>query len=108
MEPNRSLSVFRRMKLECGPEPPQPCISGAAVLAVTSYRVEAEPWATVRKPAKIRARFWNKGAAMLPAQSVRWETPNPSVVILEPGAHLPALAPGASAEAPLAFNVLDE
>ena len=40
---------------------------GAGVLALSSYRVEGEPWATVRRPVKIRARFWNKGAAALAA-----------------------------------------
>lgn len=97
-----------KLNLELDGEDQEVGISGAGVLTLTGYRVEADPWATVRKPVKIRARFWNKGAATLAAQSVRWETPNPSVVILEPTAHLPALAPGASAEAPLAFNVFDE
>src|SRR5437016_1750841 len=41
-------------------------------------------------------------------QTVRWETSNPSVGIPEPAAKLPALAPGASAEATLTLNVFDE
>lgn len=83
-------------------------ISPAGVLALAGYRVEGEPWATVRKPVKIRARFWNAGAATLAPQTIRWETPNLSVAIPESMVRLPALAPGASAEAPLGFNVFDE
>ena len=97
-----------RLNLELDGEDQEVGISGAGVPALTGYRVESEPWATVRHPVKLRARFWNKGAATLAAQTVRWETANPSVVILEPAAKLPALGPGASAEAPLAFNVFDE
>jgi hypothetical protein len=97
-----------RLNLELDGEDQEVGISAAGVLALTAYRVEAEPWATVRRPVKIRARFWNKGAATLPLETIHWETPNPSVVILEPTVRLPALAPGASTEAPLTFNVFDE
>lgn len=97
-----------RLSIDLDGEDQEVGISAAGVLALSSYRVEAEPWATVRRPVKFRARFWNKGAGTLAAQTVRWETPNPSVGILEPAVKLPALAPGASAEAPLAFNVFDE
>jgi hypothetical protein len=62
----------------------------------------------VRKPVKIRARFWNKGASALGPQTVHWETPNPSVGVPEPLSRLPALAPGASAETQFTFNVFDE
>jgi hypothetical protein len=96
------------LSLELDGEDQQVGISGAGVLALTGYRIENEPWATVRRPVKARARFWNCGAAALPAQTVRWETPNSSVGILEATAKLPPLAPGASAEAALAFNVFDE
>jgi hypothetical protein len=96
-----------KLNLELDGEDQEVGISGAGVPALTGYRVESEPWATVRRPVKIRARFWNKGAAALAPQTVHWETPNPSVVILDP-ATLPALAPGASVEAPLVFNVFDE
>ena len=54
-----------KLNLELDGEDQEVGISGAGVLALTGYRVEAEPWATVRRPVKIRARFWNKGAAML-------------------------------------------
>jgi Putative esterase len=97
-----------KLNLELDGEDQEIGISTGGVLALTGYRVEGEPWATVRRPVKIRARFWNKGAGVLAAQTVRWETPNPSVGVLEPAAKLPALAPGASAEASLAFNVFDE
>jgi Putative esterase len=97
-----------KLTIELDGEDQEVGVSGAGVLALTSYRVENEPWATVRRPVKIRARFLNKGAGPLPAQTVRWETSNPSVAVLEPEAKLPALAPGASAEAPLAFTVFDE
>jgi hypothetical protein len=83
-------------------------ISGAGVLALAGYRVEGEPWATVRRPVKIRARFLNKGASALAAQTVHWQTPNPSVGIPEPASRLPALAPGAAAEASFTVNVFDE
>jgi hypothetical protein len=82
-----------RLNLELDGEDQEVGISGAGVPALTGYRVESEPWATVRHPVKLRARFWNKGAATLAAQTVRWETANPSVVILEPVAKLPSLAP---------------
>jgi hypothetical protein len=62
----------------------------------------------VRRPVKVRARFWNAGAATLAARTVRWESPNLSVAFLDPASRLPALAAGASAEALLAFNVFDE
>lgn len=83
-------------------------ISPSGVLAVTGYRVDGEPWATVRRPAKIMARFVNKGAGATAAQPIRWETSNPSVSIAEPASKIAALAPGASGEAPLTFTVYDE
>jgi enterochelin esterase-like enzyme len=97
-----------KMTVELDGEDQQVGISPAGVLALTGYRVEGEPWPVVRRPVKIRARFWNAGASALAAQTVRWETPNLSVALLEPASRLPAIAPGASAEAPLAFNVFDE
>ncbi len=77
-------------------------------MALAGYRVEGDPWPTVRKPVKIRARFWNAGAAALPAQAVHWETANLNLAILTPVATVPPLAPGASAEVGLSFNVFDE
>jgi hypothetical protein len=97
-----------KLTLDIDGEDQEVGISAAGILALTGYRVETEPWATVRRPVKIRARFWNKGAAALAAQTIHWETPFPSVGVLEPAAKLPSLAPGASAEAALAFNVFDE
>lgn len=97
-----------RLTLELDGEDQEVGISSAGLLTMAGYRVEGEPWATVRRPVKIRARFWNTGASSLPAQTVRWETPNLSVAILQPASHLPPLAPGASAEAQFAFNVFDE
>ena len=97
-----------RITIELDGEDQEVGISAGGALAASGYRVENEPWATTRRPAKIRVRFWNKGAGPLAAETLRWETPNPSVVIAEPAARLPALAPGASAEAPLDFTVFDE
>jgi enterochelin esterase-like enzyme len=97
-----------RLSLDLDGEDQEVGISGAGVLALTGYRVDGEAWATVRRPVKIRARFWNKGAAALAAQTVHWETPNPSVGIPAPASTLPALAPGASAEAQFTINVFDE
>lgn len=97
-----------RLNLELDGEDQEVGVSAGGVLALTGYRVEGEPWATVRRPVKIRVRFWNKGASTLAAQTLHWETRNPSVSILEPAARLPELAPGTSAEAPLGLNVFDE
>jgi hypothetical protein len=97
-----------KLSLELDGDDQEVGISPAGVLALAGYRVEGEPWAAVRKPVKIRARFWNAGAATLGPQTIRWETPNLSVAIPESMVRLPALAPGASAEAPLGFNVFDE
>jgi poly(3-hydroxybutyrate) depolymerase len=97
-----------RLTIELDGEDNEVGISPGGLLALTGYRVENEPWATARRPAQIRARFWNKGAGPLAAQTVRWESPNPSVVISTPESKLAVLAPGASSEAPLAFNVFDE
>ncbi|HTM47549.1 MAG TPA: alpha/beta hydrolase-fold protein [Bryobacteraceae bacterium] len=97
-----------RLTVDMDGEDQEVGISPGGVLALSSYRVEGEPWATVRRPVKIRARFWNKGAAGLAAQTVRWETPNPSVGIPEAVSKLPAMAAGASAEAQLTIHVFDE
>jgi hypothetical protein len=82
-------------------------IGPAAGLAVTGYRVEGAPWAMVGRPVLIKARFLNKGAAMA-AQTVRWETTNPGVTISDAVVKLAALAPRASAEAPLVLTVADD
>jgi hypothetical protein len=97
-----------RLAIELDGEEYEVGVSDTGVLALNGFRNDVEPWATVRKPSHIRARFWNKGAVPMAAQSIRWESPNPSVVIAEPTVRLAAIMPGASAEAPLAFTVFDE
>lgn len=78
-----------------------------AVLALTGYRLEGADWAIADKPVKLRARFSNKGAAPASPAKLRWYSANPAVQIDNPGAELPRLAPGQSAEAALAFVAKD-
>ena len=83
-------------------------ISNGPVLAMNGHRVESEPWAIPKKPVKVFAKFWNKGASPSPRTNIKWETDNPSTVIQTPAGTIPALAPGASAEVPVTFTVYDE
>jgi hypothetical protein len=78
------------------------------VLALTDYRLEEGRWATAGMPVKMRARFYNKGTAASPARVVRWYSANAAIEIDTPTAILPAMAPGQSGEAPLAFLVQDQ
>jgi hypothetical protein len=97
-----------RLTLELDGDDYEVGVGAGGILALTGYRVDGEPWATVRRPQKIRARFLNKGPAPLAAQAVRFETANPSVAISEAVAKIPVLAPGASAEAVFGLTVFDE
>ena len=86
-------------------------IAGAVpepILALTGYRVEDAEWATAGKPLKVMVRFANKGTTVSKLMVLRWETANPQVQIDTPGATLKPIAPGQSAEVPLALTVKDE
>lgn len=82
-------------------------IGRGAVLALAGFSTE-EAWASVQRPVRARARFLNKGAAASAPISLRWQSPNPEVAIANPAIAIPALAPGASVETPVAFTVSAE
>ncbi|MEO7142394.1 MAG: hypothetical protein ABI165_02720 [Bryobacteraceae bacterium] len=52
--------------------------------------------------------MWNKGGRASPPLVLHWETPNPDVRISSADVQLPAIPPGKSVEAPVAFTVSDE
>jgi hypothetical protein len=55
----------------------------------------------------VRVRVWNKGAATFPAALLRWDTPNPDIIIATPARELPSIAPGAASDTSLLLTVND-
>jgi hypothetical protein len=96
-----------RITFEVDGEPQEVGVSAGPLLALAGFRVEGAAWATAGKPVRLRARFWNKGAAPSPAIPVRWEGFDTNIRFAVARATVPALARGASAEVPLEFTVVD-
>lgn len=96
-----------RLSLELDGEECEVGIGAGPIPALAGFRVEGAAWATAGRPVRGRARIWNKGALRLPAQTLRWETPNPGVR-LSGRVPLPAILPGKFADVPLEFTVADE
>jgi hypothetical protein len=79
-------------------------IGSEAVMALSGYELADAAWATAGAPVKLRLLFWNKGAARSTTASLKWETSTAGVKFAEPGARVPALAPGESAAVPVTFT----
>ncbi|MBK9168643.1 MAG: hypothetical protein IPM24_14395 [Bryobacterales bacterium] len=83
-------------------------IGAGPVLALAGHTLDGAAWVKPRQPARVKARFWNKGGARSPATPIDWTTGNPSVAIKKAKWQVPPLDPGAQAEVPLEFSVFDE
>ncbi len=82
-------------------------IGPGPILALGDFEVQDQRWATDGKPVSVRVRIWNKGAAASSIAALRWETPNPGVVIATAGQTLATIGTGKSANAALTFTVED-
>lgn len=83
-------------------------ISAGPLLAITGYEAADTSWATAGRPAKLRVRFCNKGAAPSPTSAIQWETSSPGVTFDFPTGRLFALKPGESAMLPVTLTVADQ
>jgi hypothetical protein len=96
-----------RLAIELDGEAWEAGVGEGPIIALADWRLEGAAWATAAREVRLAVRFLNKGAAPSRPAALRWESPKPGLVIANPAARLPALAPGRFAELPLAFTATD-
>jgi hypothetical protein len=72
-------------------------------IALAAYEIGEVGWATAGKPARLRMRFYNKGAARSAPRALQWDSPTVGVKFAGVS-HLKALAPGESTVVSLMFT----
>ena len=80
-------------------------IAAESQIAASGYEPVGDAWVTAGKPAQIRVKFWNKGAARSRTADIRWESSDPAVQFGAPVSRLFGLGPGEAASIPLAFTM---
>ena len=79
-------------------------ISNDPAIALSDFTFDDVSWASAGQPVKVRARFWNVGAARSGTLSIQWESPDPHVKIDNPAGRLFGLGPGESVSIPVTFT----
>lgn len=72
-------------------------ISAEGQIAATGFEPLDAAWVTAGKPAQLRIKFWNKGAARSATSEIKWESADPDVVFSAPTSRLFALGAGEAA-----------
>ena len=96
-----------RLHFELDGDEYQVGVGPGAILALGDFEVQDAQWAADGRPVSVQVRVWNKGAAPTSPAPLRWETPNPNVVIETAPTGLPVIDAGKSANVTLKFTVND-